>query len=240
MLGHGAVQEEIRFVINPECIVSRLFTEVLRDQEAVLIHGAERFSAYSGYSGSFRFAGDFVDQTALDSGGRRQTMIVAMDATKYDRGSESRQFGARQCKREANKALVAFQACDSPEVDASDVDEEFGPLQVRPVATGRWGCGVFGGDMLHKALLQAVAATVARRPGMWFHTVGNDQDSATLGALFEAIAERELDVGDVWALLAKFGRRVKKSVAADEPPDFAEFLSDEGLLPPADEPAEET
>ena len=39
MLGSGCVQEEIRFVICPELMLSRLFTEVLDDTEALLIVG---------------------------------------------------------------------------------------------------------------------------------------------------------------------------------------------------------
>ena len=39
MLGKGCVQEEIRFVICPELIVSRLFTDVLDRNEAVVITG---------------------------------------------------------------------------------------------------------------------------------------------------------------------------------------------------------
>lgn len=37
--GHGLVQEEIRFVINPELIVSRLFTEALEPDECLIITG---------------------------------------------------------------------------------------------------------------------------------------------------------------------------------------------------------
>ena len=39
VLGEGCVQEEIRFVICPELIVSLLFTEVLDRNEAVVITG---------------------------------------------------------------------------------------------------------------------------------------------------------------------------------------------------------
>lgn len=35
----GLVQEEIRFLINPELIVSRLFTEALDDNECLIITG---------------------------------------------------------------------------------------------------------------------------------------------------------------------------------------------------------
>lgn len=35
----GLVQEEIRFLINPELIVSRLFTEVLDNDDCLIITG---------------------------------------------------------------------------------------------------------------------------------------------------------------------------------------------------------
>ena len=37
--GHGLVQEEIRFLINPELIVSRLFTEALEYNECLIVTG---------------------------------------------------------------------------------------------------------------------------------------------------------------------------------------------------------
>lgn len=39
VIGSGLVQEEIRFLINPELIVSRLFTEALDDDECLVITG---------------------------------------------------------------------------------------------------------------------------------------------------------------------------------------------------------
>ena len=41
MLGRGCVQEEIRFVICPELIAARLFTEALDSTEALLVVGEE-------------------------------------------------------------------------------------------------------------------------------------------------------------------------------------------------------
>lgn len=38
-MGRGCVQEEIRFIICPELIVARLFTECLADNEALLVTG---------------------------------------------------------------------------------------------------------------------------------------------------------------------------------------------------------
>jgi len=42
VLGWGAVQEEIRFMICPELIVSRLFSEQMDHNESIIITGAER------------------------------------------------------------------------------------------------------------------------------------------------------------------------------------------------------
>ena len=39
VLGHGCVQEEIRFVICPEMIITRLFTEMLEDKDSLVMTG---------------------------------------------------------------------------------------------------------------------------------------------------------------------------------------------------------
>ncbi len=46
VLGYGCVQEEIRFLISPELIVSRLFVEELDVNEILLVIGPEMFSTY--------------------------------------------------------------------------------------------------------------------------------------------------------------------------------------------------
>jgi poly(ADP-ribose) glycohydrolase len=39
VLGHGSVQEEIRFLICPELLVSQLFSEQMQPTEAIVITG---------------------------------------------------------------------------------------------------------------------------------------------------------------------------------------------------------
>ena len=46
VLGEGCVQEEIRFLVCPELILSRLFTEELDDNESLIMTGAQQFSKY--------------------------------------------------------------------------------------------------------------------------------------------------------------------------------------------------
>jgi len=62
-LGSGCVQEEIRFSICPEMLVSLLVCEMMETNECVFLIGCERYSLYEGYSNSFKFAGDYADET---------------------------------------------------------------------------------------------------------------------------------------------------------------------------------
>ncbi|KAL6528175.1 hypothetical protein OROHE_015125 [Orobanche hederae] len=55
VLKQGCVQEETRFAINPELIVSMLFLPMMADNEAIEMVGAERFSNYTGYNVSSLF-----------------------------------------------------------------------------------------------------------------------------------------------------------------------------------------
>lgn len=101
VLNYGCVQEEIRFVINPELLISRLFTECLENNECMIIMGCERFTAYRGYASSFMFTGDIVDETPRDSSRRRKCTIVAIDAVPFS--SRSHQYKENMLKRELNK-----------------------------------------------------------------------------------------------------------------------------------------
>ncbi|OVA18990.1 Poly(ADP-ribose) glycohydrolase [Macleaya cordata] len=104
-LSRGCVQEEIRFMINPELVVGMLFLPSMEDNEAIEIVGAERFSNYSGYASSFRFSGDYLDKKLVDCMGRRKTRIVAIDALCSPR---MRQYRVEYLLRETNKAFCGF------------------------------------------------------------------------------------------------------------------------------------
>lgn len=101
VLNYGCVQEEIRFVICPELLVSRLFTEKLEDNECMIIMGCERFSVYTGYASTFQFLRPYVDDTPFDSSKRRKCTIVAIDAEPFR--SKSQQFEEDMLLRELNK-----------------------------------------------------------------------------------------------------------------------------------------
>ncbi|BBN17408.1 poly(ADP-ribose) glycohydrolase [Marchantia polymorpha subsp. ruderalis] len=104
-LNQGCVQEEIRFMINPELIAGMLFMSPMANNEAIEITGAQQYSQYKGYASSFVFAGDFVDRTPTDSWGRRMTCITAIDALC---APGENQFDTDAMIREVNKAFCGF------------------------------------------------------------------------------------------------------------------------------------
>lgn len=59
VLRGGCVQEEILCCIRPEILAGLLFIEAMDNHEALIIEGAERFSRYTGYGTTFKWAGDF-------------------------------------------------------------------------------------------------------------------------------------------------------------------------------------
>eukprot|EP00897_Mesotaenium_endlicherianum_P001263 jgi/Mesen1/1164/ME000124S00198 len=101
-LGGG---EEIRFVISPELVVGMLFLPAMADNESIEVVGSERFSCYSGYASTFKFAGDYADAAPRDALGRRETRVVAVDALP---NAGERQFRPTLFLREVNKAFCGF------------------------------------------------------------------------------------------------------------------------------------
>lgn len=150
VLGLGCVQEEILFLVHVEPIVSMLFTELLIESEALTIVGAMRFNLVTGYSKTFEWVGNMQDRPRLDSEGRYDRHIVAIDAVNFT-GRERIQFHPRQIQRELNKALIGFLG------DPKETGK-------RMVATGRWGCGAFSGNDHLKFLIQWCAASATGRP----------------------------------------------------------------------------
>ncbi|KAM9734422.1 LOW QUALITY PROTEIN: poly(ADP-ribose) glycohydrolase [Menidia menidia] len=186
VLGAGLVQEEILFLLNPELIAARLFTETLKDHEVLLVTGCQQFSRYSGFSDSFEWAGPNEDTLDRDSWGRLQRQIVAMDALHYRRRNE--QFNMVAITRELNKAYCGFRGSGPQEPD---------------IATGKWGCGAFNGDPQLKAVVQLMAAARAKR-GVAFFTFGDEQLKTGLEALYGHLVGGGATVGRLYGLLEDY------------------------------------
>ncbi|KAL7744062.1 hypothetical protein ACLKA6_001286 [Drosophila palustris] len=191
VLGHGCVQEEIRFVICPELLVSKLFTECLSPTEALLMVGCERYSNYTGYAGSFVWEGNHEDHTPYDSSRRRRTAIVAIDALSFGKTSKAQQYREDLMLRELNKASIGFKHLLSTPAPG--------------VATGNWGCGAFGGDPYLKAIIQIMVCAHHGRPLAYF-TFGNCQLRDDLHELWKLFRAHGTTVQQMWSVLRRFKR----------------------------------
>jgi len=200
VLNEGCVQEEIRFVICPELLLSRLFTEVMDANECLIITGAERFSNYAGYADTFTWSGDFIDATITDNWSRKQTQIFAMDALIFH--DYASQFKPGLLRRELNKLHVSF---------ATKIAGTSGKMAV---ATGNWGCGAFGGDTHLKAVLQLMAAALAKRDVVYF-TFGDDKLAKDISLIHQLFIEQDLDVSTVWSLLLRYHKEVISQAKAN-------------------------
>lgn len=198
----GLVQEEIRFLINPELIVSRLFTEALDHNECLIITGTQQYSKYTGYSRTYKWAGSHQDTTPRDGWQRRSTEIVAIDALQFKNFLE--QFHPEKLNRELNKAYCGFAR---PEERSQNL---------AAVATGNWGCGVFGGDTRLKALLQMLAAAEAGRDVAYF-TFGDSQLMTDVHKMHSFLTRRKISVGKVYDLLGQYYSSVCKSCLGRRP-----------------------
>ncbi|CAH8347948.1 unnamed protein product [Eruca vesicaria subsp. sativa] len=205
-LRKGCVQEEIRFMINPELIAGMLFLPAMEVSEAIEVVGAERFSHYTGYSSSYRFAGDYIDIKERDVFGRRKTRIIAIDALRHPGIS---QYKPECLLREANKALCGFlHVCKKHCIDHEDGVG---------VATGNWGCGAYGGDPEIKSFLQWLAVSQSRRPFMSYYTFGFEA-LHNLNQVTELVISKGWTVGDVWKKLVEYSnQRLRSSKKKREP-----------------------
>nr|XP_057920856.1 poly(ADP-ribose) glycohydrolase isoform X1 [Doryrhamphus excisus] len=200
--GNGLVQEEIRFIINPELIVSRLFTEALEHNECLIITGAEQYSKYSGYAETYKWDESYKDETPRDDWQRRCTEIVAIDALKYKHFME--QFLPEKMTRELNKAYCGFFRNNANRKHLS------------AIATGNWGCGAFGGDTRLKALIQLMAAAEADRDVAYF-TFGDPQLMRDVHDMHAFLTERQVTVGRLYSLLNQYSHLVCKNCRKTRP-----------------------
>ncbi|KAI8823006.1 cytosolic poly glycohydrolase, partial [Fimicolochytrium jonesii] len=198
VLNSGCVQEEIRFLINPELLITRLFIERLHDHEAVVIVGVERFSQYSGYADTFRWAGNYVDT----DDNRRRTQIVAMDALFFANKPKTEQYKLWAIERELKKAYIAFKPLSA---------SGSGPPSA--IATGNWGCGAFAGDLELKAIIQLIAASAHSR-GVRYFTFGQTEFGDDLAVIRARLADRGVTAGTLFKMVRLFHEELRGNMAA--------------------------
>ncbi|KAK9506071.1 hypothetical protein O3M35_008073 [Rhynocoris fuscipes] len=186
VLGRGSVQEEIKFLICPELVVCRLFTECLDDTEALIVTGCERYNKYNGYGETFTWTGNYIEKDAsYDCFRRLNSVVVAIDATLFN-ASPSDQYKLSAINRELNKAYAGFSfGCHGN------------------IATGNWGCGAFKGDPKLKFLIQMMAASLCRKKVAYF-TFGDVSLRNELYSVYDFLKSNKVSVGMLWQTLSGY------------------------------------
>lgn len=206
VFGSGCFDEEIRFVINPEMIVAKLFTESFNDNEALIMIGCEQFNVYDGYATSFRWTGDFVDKTPTDLYRRRKCQVVAIDSLMYTNIYE--QFDEKHNRRELNKALAGFRK--------NNLEDK------APIASGLWGCNIFNGNPVRTALIQLMACTVVHR-NIAIFTYGATDERREIADIFHFLTAENITVGELYKIFKKF----ESSGACNKPNQLTTFIKRE-------------
>jgi len=199
----GCVQEEILFLIKPECLVSLQLCAKMDPNESIVISGAEQFSRYEGYASSFKYAGPFIpDSPAIPMNHDLDCLdqhIIAIDAVV---SFHCNQFSEEMILRDLQKAYAGFSssAQSLPEV-------------VEYIATGNWGCGAFGGNRALKFFEQLMAATAAGR-GLDYYLFEAKNKEIEYQETFDALVSNHVTVGDLFQLVVAlpFDSRVESKI----------------------------
>ncbi|CAJ0933525.1 unnamed protein product, partial [Mesorhabditis belari] len=203
VLTEGAVQEEIRLLCCPDALVALLFSPRMNDQESIHIIGAPTISGYKGYSQTLEFVPlqnkDRRVYRDVDKFNRCNTEILAIDALDLYSKHQSYQYSGKGIDRELNKAFTGFYNEDNTK-------------RGRPLATGKWGCGAFGGDPFLKALIQWMAAAECNRD-LVFVVMDDSRLVDTLDAYIVMFKKFNMTVGALYKLLLTYQWKPPNSLA---------------------------
>ena len=203
--GVSGSQEEVNIAMSPETCVVMLLVPTLQDNEALLIRGARRVGIHAGTGRNVVFV-----EPCLKSFDWSTRCIVAIDALELDcidSACPVKECQADNLTRELNKAYCGF----SP----SPLPVGGGNPNFSSIATGHWGCGAFGGHRYAKALIQVMAAAMART-NLVFHDIQGalDRDPVFMHSLQDFISflvQQEITVGMLFGSMVKAGEKLCQS-----------------------------
>nr|4L2H_A Chain A, Poly(ADP-ribose) glycohydrolase [Tetrahymena thermophila] len=175
ILGNGLVQEQIRFCVCPEMLVSLLvFDQSMEANEVIIMKGIKQYSDYQGYSNSFRFVKMGNSKIQKQKRNNPQT-ILAIDALCFN--SSDNQFSEVNVSRELNKSYMGFKQED----------------QLKTISTGKWGCGAFLGVFDLKFAIQWIASSRSNKK-MIICTFQDEQTTKQIQQVFDLYKQKNASI----------------------------------------------
>ena len=144
-MNEGNVQEEILLLICPEILVARAFVTKMNHIQSISMSGFEKISKYRGYGFDLKFDGYYIDDNKYENNSFKSLMIAVDALPIYSLLVD--QFDFLISFREFIKFITGLQGNKK---DILNYKFNF-------CATGKWGCGVFGGNIYIKFLIQFLA-----------------------------------------------------------------------------------
>jgi len=189
VLRSGMVQEEILCLEFIELLIVVLLYSGRRmnPNEVVIVENVRRYSLTSGYGCNTRF------KASLNSEPIILRNVIMMDATN-NRNRKDQQYNATNVHRELKKCYSGF----INDVTSKSSDKK------PSIATGRWGCGVYGGDARLKLYIQWIGATLANKSLIWYNF--GDKDGQLLESIVERMKGRSLR--DLWTMMTEYSKEM--------------------------------
>ncbi len=132
------------------------------------------------------------------------TKSVAIDAIAYHSSMQHTQYEPKYMMRDVLKAYTGFR-CSGTQ---------------KGVATGNWGCGVFGGDLHFKSCLQWLAASAAGRKMSYYAFGEGGILTDELPKLAADAMKNKVTCGQLLSALNEYGNSVRTTGHISNPRTF--------------------
>eukprot|EP01062_Namystynia_karyoxenos_P048899 TRINITY_DN37360_c0_g1_i1.p1 TRINITY_DN37360_c0_g1~~TRINITY_DN37360_c0_g1_i1.p1 ORF type:complete len:452 (+),score=155.35 TRINITY_DN37360_c0_g1_i1:69-1358(+) len=186
----GVTVEEFLQVEHPELLVGLLYVGQMDADQVVAMENVRRFSSHTGYMASFACAGATDD--------KRLFTVLTMDAKNYNPDLE----------RPAGDFERHQQVCYGDQFLPQNSDRDVGKAAAafwgrERVSTGKWGCGVFAGNVYLKLLQQLLAARIAGVRELSFSAYRREDEAGECTRLAAAViaASPELSAAELLTIL---------------------------------------
>jgi poly(ADP-ribose) glycohydrolase len=183
-IGYGitGTQEEMLFGASPELCIAMLFCDTLNHNESISITGVRKIVKFNGYGLNISIDSFLTHDYSI----WKERKIIAIDALDFSDEIQdffNKQITTDSLYRELIKAFAGFSL-----------------VQNTTISTGHWGCGAFRGNKELKALIQLVAASLAKN-NLLFYCHADVKFYEKFSILLNKIYSKNIKLNSLWKMI---------------------------------------